>query len=97
MMSRCRNRNASLPVCWLAQPARVCSVTCMIPNPRSHKRCVSKVGGEREMVGESEEIQYYEHVRNFPIYLSATHSRCDDMEVRQLLLENLVGSSTRKM
>jgi pyrroloquinoline-quinone synthase len=34
--------------------------------------------------------QYYEHVRNFPIYLSATHSRCDDMEVRQLLLENLV-------
>ena len=34
--------------------------------------------------------QYYAHVRNFPIYLSATHSRCEDAEVRQLLLENLV-------
>jgi len=34
--------------------------------------------------------QYYAHVRNFPIYLSAAHSRCDDIEVRQLLLENLV-------
>jgi pyrroloquinoline-quinone synthase len=34
--------------------------------------------------------QYYAHVQNFPIYLSATHSRCEDMEVRQLLLENLV-------
>lgn len=34
--------------------------------------------------------QYYEHVRNFPIYLSATHSRCDDLQVRQLLLENLI-------
>lgn len=33
--------------------------------------------------------QYYAHVRNFPVYLSATHSRCDDIEVRQLLLENL--------
>ena len=34
--------------------------------------------------------QYYEHVRSFPIYLSATHSRCDDAEARQLLLENLI-------
>jgi len=34
--------------------------------------------------------QYYAHVRNFPIYLSSTHSRCDDIEVRKLLLENLV-------
>jgi len=34
--------------------------------------------------------QYYAHVRNFPIYLSATHSRCEDSDVRQLLLENLV-------
>lgn len=34
--------------------------------------------------------QYYAHVRAFPVYLSATHSRCEDPEVRQLLLENLV-------
>lgn len=34
--------------------------------------------------------QYYAHVKNFPIYLSATHSRCNDVEVRQLLLENLM-------
>lgn len=34
--------------------------------------------------------QYYAHVDNFPIYLSATHSRCDDIQIRQLILENLV-------
>ena len=34
--------------------------------------------------------QYYGHVRSFPVYLSAVHSRCDDIEVRQLLLENLM-------
>ena len=34
--------------------------------------------------------QYYAHVKNFPVYLSATHSHCDDIEVRQLLLDNLV-------
>ena len=34
--------------------------------------------------------QYYAHVRTFPMYLSATHSRCEDAEVRQMLLENLV-------
>ena len=33
--------------------------------------------------------KYYAHVSNFPIYISATHSRCDDIKVRQLLLENL--------
>lgn len=43
----------------------------------------------REVLAEYSK-QYYAHVRNFPIYLSATHSRCDDMEVRQLLLENLM-------
>ena len=31
--------------------------------------------------------QYYGHVQSFPVYLSAVHSRCDDIEVRQLLLE----------
>jgi len=34
--------------------------------------------------------QYYAHVKSFPVYLSAVHSRCDDAEVRQLLLENLI-------
>jgi len=34
--------------------------------------------------------QYYAHVKAFPTYLSAVHSRCDDLKVRQLLLENLI-------
>lgn len=34
--------------------------------------------------------QYYLQVRYFPTFVSATHSRCDDMEVRQMLLENLI-------
>jgi pyrroloquinoline-quinone synthase len=42
----------------------------------------------REMLADYAK-QYYAHVSNFPIYISATHSRCDDIEVRQLLLENL--------
>jgi pyrroloquinoline-quinone synthase len=33
--------------------------------------------------------QYYQHVRAFPTYISALHSRCDDLETRQALLENL--------
>ena len=33
--------------------------------------------------------QYYAHVRNFPRYVSAVHSACDDIKTRQLLLENL--------
>ena len=35
-------------------------------------------------------IQYYPHVAAFPRYLSAMHSRCDDLETRQALLENLI-------
>src|SRR5579859_1832868 len=35
-------------------------------------------------------IQYYRHVAAFPRYLSALHSRCDDLETRQALLENLI-------
>lgn len=35
-------------------------------------------------------IQYYRHVEAFPRYLSALHSRCDDVETRQVLLENLI-------
>ncbi|HKP48244.1 MAG TPA: CADD family putative folate metabolism protein [Pyrinomonadaceae bacterium] len=34
--------------------------------------------------------QYYAHVRAFPTYVSAVHSHCDDLETRQLLLENLI-------
>jgi pyrroloquinoline-quinone synthase len=35
-------------------------------------------------------IQYYRHVAAFPRYLSALHSRCDDLATRQVLLENLI-------
>ena len=34
--------------------------------------------------------QYYAHVKAFPTYVSATHSHCDDVAVRQMLLENLI-------
>lgn len=34
--------------------------------------------------------QYFAHVRAFPTYVSAVHSRCEDLEARRLLLENLV-------
>lgn len=35
-------------------------------------------------------VQYYRHVAAFPRYLSGLHSRCNDLETRQLLLENLI-------
>lgn len=34
--------------------------------------------------------QYYAHVRAFPTYVSAVHSRCEDVATRQILLENLI-------
>jgi len=34
--------------------------------------------------------QYYAHVRAFPTYVSAVHSNCDDLQIRQELLENLI-------
>ncbi len=34
--------------------------------------------------------EYYHQVHNFPTYVSAVHANCEDMEVRQMLLENLV-------
>ncbi len=34
--------------------------------------------------------QYYRQVATFPRYLSAMHSRCDDLATRQELLENLI-------
>ena len=34
--------------------------------------------------------QYYRHVEAFPRYLSAIHSRCDNLATRQALLANLI-------
>jgi len=34
--------------------------------------------------------QYFKHVSAFPRYLSSVHANCDDINVRQILLENLV-------
>jgi pyrroloquinoline-quinone synthase len=34
--------------------------------------------------------QYYAHVHSFPTYVSGVHSRCEDLGVRQQLLENLI-------
>lgn len=34
--------------------------------------------------------QYYAHVRAFPTYVSGVHSRCEDLAIRQQLLENLI-------
>lgn len=34
--------------------------------------------------------QYYPHVAAFSRYLSALHSRCEDLQTRQMLLENLI-------
>jgi pyrroloquinoline-quinone synthase len=35
-------------------------------------------------------VQYYRHVAAFPRFLSALHSRCENLETRQVLLENLI-------
>ena len=34
--------------------------------------------------------QYYAHVSAFPTYVSGVHSRCEDLSIRQELLENLI-------
>ena len=34
--------------------------------------------------------QYYAHVRAFPTYVSAVHSQCEELPIRQELLENLI-------
>ena len=34
--------------------------------------------------------QYYAHVSAFPTYVSGVHSRCDEVAIRQQLLENLI-------
>ena len=33
--------------------------------------------------------QYFQHVSMFPRYLSSIHSNCEEINIRQLLLENL--------
>ncbi len=42
----------------------------------------------REIIKDYAE-QYYHHVKAFPRYISATHSICEDIEQRKILLENL--------
>lgn len=39
-------------------------------------------------------MQYYHHVKAFPRYVSATHSNCDQIHARQVLLENLKDEET---
>ena len=34
--------------------------------------------------------QYFKHVSSFPRYLSSIHSNCDDISIRQEILENLI-------
>ncbi len=42
----------------------------------------------REIIKDYAE-QYYHHVKAFPRYISATHSICEDIRDRKILLENL--------
>ena len=42
----------------------------------------------REIIKDYAE-QYYQHVKAFPRYISATHSMCEDLDKRKILLENL--------
>jgi len=49
----------------------------------------SKGALEVETIGDYAK-QYYHHVLAFPTYVSAVHSNCPDIAVRQTLLENLI-------
>ena len=48
----------------------------------------------REIIRDYAE-QYYQHVKAFPRYISATHSLCEDIEKRKILLENLQDEENR--
>ena len=48
----------------------------------------------REIIKDYAE-QYYQHVKAFPRYISATHSLCEDIERRKILLENLQDEENR--
>ena len=49
----------------------------------------------REIIRDYAE-QYYQHVKAFPRYISATHSICEDIEKRKILLENLQDEENPK-
>ena len=49
----------------------------------------------REIIKDYAE-QYYQHVKAFPRYISATHSLCVDIEKRKILLENLNDEENRE-
>ena len=48
----------------------------------------------REIIKDYAE-QDYQHVKAFPRYISATHSLCEDIEKRKILLENLNDEENR--
>ena len=48
----------------------------------------------REIIKDYAE-QYYQHVKAFPRYISATHSLCENIEKRKILLENLQDESPK--
>ena len=48
----------------------------------------------REIIKDYAE-QYYQRVKAFPRYISATHSLCEDIEKRKILLENLNDEENR--
>jgi len=48
----------------------------------------------REIIKDYAE-QYYQHVKAFPRYISSTHSLCEDIEKRKILLENLQDEENR--
>ena len=48
----------------------------------------------REIIKDYAE-QYYQHVKAFPRYISATHSLCEDISKRKVLLENLQEEEDR--
>ena len=49
----------------------------------------------REIIKDYAE-QYYQHVKAFPRYISATHSICEDIDKRKILLENLQDEENPK-
>ena len=48
------------------------------------------MGGLKKETIREYSAQYFQHVSLFPRYLSAIHSNCDDIQIRQTLIENLV-------
>ncbi len=38
--------------------------------------------------------EYYSHVKAFPMYISALHSRCEDLNIRKSLLANLMDEES---